>query len=59
MSEKGVTQLRLHRLTGIPQPRISDYLTGKRGVTDETLRKVLEALKLEIKPARKRRRIGR
>lgn len=36
--------------------RISDYLTGKRDVNAETLRKMLEALKLDIRPKRNRRK---
>ena len=59
MSELGVTQLRLAELSGILQPRISDYLTGKRDVTGESLRKLLEALDLEIRPVSRRSKKGR
>ena len=59
MTERGVTQTALQQMTGVHQVRISDYLTGKRDVNAETLRKILEALKLEIRPARQRRRKGR
>jgi predicted transcriptional regulator len=58
MKERGTTQVALQELTGIHQVRISDYLTGKRDVNAETLRKMLEALELDIRPA-KRRRKGR
>lgn len=49
MQRQGVSQRRLAQQTGIMQPRISDYLTGKRDVQSETLRRMLEALALEIK----------
>ena len=54
-----MTQTELQRVTCIPQPRISDYLKGKRDVNAETLRKMLEALELEIRPVRRTRRKGR
>ena len=59
MQRQGMTQIALEELTGILQHRISEYLTGKRDVNAETLQKILEALKLEIRPARQRRRKGR
>ena len=55
MDRQGVTQTRLQQMTGILQHRISDYLNGKRDVNAETLRKMLEALKLEIRPRRRRK----
>ena len=57
MDRQGITQTQLQEMTCILQHRISDYLTGKRDVNAETLRRMLEALKLEIRP--KRRRKGR
>jgi predicted XRE-type DNA-binding protein len=59
MEQCGMTQTELQRVTCIPQPRISDYLKGKRDVNAETLRKMLEALELEIRPVRRTRRKGR
>lgn len=56
MDRQGITQTALQDLTGILQHRISDYLTGKRDVNGETLRKMLEALGLEIRPTRRRRK---
>lgn len=56
MTLQGMTQLRLVQLTGICQPRISVYLTGKQDMTGENLRKILEALDLEIRPAPRRRK---
>ena len=59
MATKGITQLSLQQLTGIHQVRISEYLTGKHDVNAETLRKMLEALNLEIRPKSERQRKGR
>jgi transcriptional regulator with XRE-family HTH domain len=56
MKERGITQVALQELAGVHQVRISDYLTGKRDVNAETLRKMLEALELEIRPATRRRK---
>ena len=50
MQRQGISQRRLAEVTGIMQPRISDYLTGKRDVRTETLAKMLKALALEIRP---------
>ena len=59
MQRRGVTQVELQEMTGILQHRISEYMTGKRDVNAETLQKILEALKLEIRQAQKRGRKGR
>ena len=59
MRRQGVTQLALQAMTGIRQHRISEYLTGRRDVNAETLRKMLEALNFEIRPAKQGRRKGR
>ena len=56
LQSQRLTQTALHELTGIRPHRISDYLTGKRDVNAETLRKMLEALKLDIRPKRNRRK---
>ena len=58
MERKGMTQRALQAMTGIWQHRISDYLTGKHDVNAETLRKMLEALDLEIRPRRGRGKPG-
>lgn len=50
MAQQELSQRRLSEITGITQPRISDYLTGKRDVQSETLGKILKALRLEIRP---------
>ena len=55
MRRQGVTQLTLQKRAGVWQHRISEYLGGKRDVNAETLRKLLEALGLEIRPTRPRR----
>ena len=58
MQRQDVTQTDMQAMTGILQHRISEYLTGKRDVNAETLRLILEALDLEIRCARRRRRKG-
>lgn len=50
MRQQGMSQRRLAGQAGLTQPRISDYLLGKRDVQGETLNKLLEALDLEIRP---------
>ena len=55
MQRQGVSQTKLQEMTGILQHRISEYLSGRRDVTAETLRKMLEALKLDIRPRRRRK----
>ncbi len=55
----GMTQAELAELAGMTEPRVSDYLNGKRDVYAATLNRMLEALNLEIRPTRRRRRKGR
>ena len=55
LDRRDMTQLRLSQLTGILPHRISEYLSGQRDVNAETLRKMLEALQLEIRPKRTRK----
>ncbi|MHB1156056.1 MAG: helix-turn-helix domain-containing protein [Phycisphaerales bacterium] len=54
MQKQGISQRGLAQQTGLMQPRISDYLLGKRDVQGETLNKLLEALNLEIRPKKGR-----
>ena len=56
LERRGMTQTRLAELAGMTIPRVSDYLNGKRDVQGETLRRMLEALGLEIKRAKRRRK---
>ncbi len=44
MEEKGITQYKLSKMTGIPQPSISAYLKNKYGVSRPTLEKLAQAL---------------
>ena len=55
MGRNGVSQHELARRTGVLQPRVSDYLTGKRDVRAETLTKFLVALHLEITDSKESR----
>ena len=55
MAELGITQTHLAELTGITRPRINAWLRGNRGYNAETLLRILEALDLEIRPARRRK----
>ena len=48
--ERGITQVRLVELSGIPQPRISEIEKGKRDMTVSTLVRLCRAL--DIAPAR-------
>jgi len=50
MAEQGISQRRLHRLTGVHQVRISNYLTGQRDMGSDNVAKLLDALGLVIKP---------
>ena len=56
MQRQVVTQMALQDMTGILQHRISEYLSGKRDINAETLERILRALKLEIRPVRRRRK---
>ena len=57
MNCQEMTQVMLSEMTGITQPRISDFLTGRRDIRTDTLVKILKALNLEIRS--KTRRKGR
>ena len=56
LQRQGVAQARLAELADMTPARVSQFLTGKRDVNAETLRRMLEALKLEIRPAKGRRK---
>ena len=55
MDRQDLTQAAMQKRAGVWQHRISEYLAGKRDVNAETLRRLLEALDLEVRPARRRR----
>ena len=56
MRDLKVTQLELEERTGIVQPQISAFLSGKRSAVVETVERLLDALDLEIRPAPRRRK---
>jgi transcriptional regulator with XRE-family HTH domain len=55
MDRQGVTQTALADRTGIPAPRLSEWLSGKRprGATEQTINAVMKALGLKVVPTRK------
>ena len=56
----GLTGYRLAKDSGVPQPVLSRFINGRRGITLTTASKLAVALGLELKPRRKpRRRAGR
>ncbi|MFQ6173438.1 helix-turn-helix domain-containing protein [Oryzobacter sp. R7] len=50
MSETGTTQSRLSRLSGVHQPSISQYVSGRTELSDEMLDRLLECMgrRLEV-----------
>jgi transcriptional regulator with XRE-family HTH domain len=44
---RGLTQQELARRTGFTQPRISDYMTGKKAPSDTSLMKLAEAMDMD------------
>jgi len=44
---RGLTQQELARRTGFTQPRISDYMTGKKAPGDTSLLKLAEAMDMD------------
>lgn len=45
----GRTQMQISRGTGIPQPNISQFLTGKEGITLKTADRLARFLGLELR----------
>jgi plasmid maintenance system antidote protein VapI len=48
MDNESVTQVQLARLSGIKQPNISAFLTGKRPLNDHTLRRLMNSLGYDV-----------
>lgn len=48
MKRQGLTQYRLAELAGISQPRVNDYVRGRRDMRGESLDKVFRALGLTL-----------
>jgi len=44
---RGLTQNELSRRTGFKQPRISDYMTGKKAPSDTSLIALAEAMDMD------------
>ena len=44
---RGLTQNELSRRTGLKQPRISDYMTGKKAPSDVSLIALAEAMDMD------------
>jgi transcriptional regulator with XRE-family HTH domain len=44
---RGLTQNELSRRTGFKQPRISDYMTGKKAPNDDSLVTLAEAMDMD------------
>ena len=48
MEAKGVTQIQLHRDTGIPKSTISEVLAGKRPFSRQMIRKLAECFRVDV-----------
>jgi transcriptional regulator with XRE-family HTH domain len=50
MDRQGISQQALADMTGIPRPRLSEWLSGKRprGATEKTINAVFAALGMEV-----------
>lgn len=44
MAERGLTQTELAKRTGVPQPKISEYLSGRTEPTITTLGRLLDGM---------------
>jgi transcriptional regulator with XRE-family HTH domain len=53
-AELGVTGAELARRSGVSRQHCCDYLSGRKGMTDERLGRILQALGLELRPAGRR-----
>jgi plasmid maintenance system antidote protein VapI len=49
-----VTRYRLSVLAGIPQSTLSKFVHGERGLSLESIDRLVDALGLEIRPKRKK-----
>jgi transcriptional regulator with XRE-family HTH domain len=56
LERRGWSQSELARQTGLLRHRVCEYLNGGRDVYAETLLRILDALELEIRPRRRRRK---
>jgi transcriptional regulator with XRE-family HTH domain len=56
LKDRGMTQLALAKKAATTPAKVSDYLAGKKNITDETLARIFKVLGLtvtRVKPARK------
>ena len=56
IKDSGLSQYRLEKLSGVPQPQLSMFLSGERDMTLGTASKLVDALGLELRPKTKRKR---
>ena len=54
MEQRHINQARLSEMTRISRPRLNAYLRGHYDIYVTTLIRILEALDLDIRPARRR-----
>ena len=52
LARRGWAKAELARRSGVQRPQVVNYLSGRRDARGETLEKLLQALKLEIRPQR-------
>lgn len=57
--QQGLSGYRIAKLSGTPMRTVQAYLAGDRDLTGERLAKIAEALGLELRPARRRRKKAR
>ena len=56
LRRRGWSQRELCRRTGMLPHQLCEYLSGNRDLYVNTLQRILKALELEIRPARRRRK---
>jgi len=48
MLDSGLTQYRIAKDTGVPQPVVNRFISGERGITLETAAKLCDYLRLRL-----------
>ena len=56
LKNSGLSTYQLEALTGVPQAVIYRFIKGKRSITLATASKIVEALNLELKPKKSKKR---
>ena len=54
--ESGMSVYRLAKLSGVPQPVLSRFMNGTRGITLATTSKLASVLGLELRPTKRKGR---